>query len=517
MELKKKIFDHHYLCALLAILAVESFSFAGHFFSGINLAAFLIAAILTLIFSLKNLKYGIWIILSELFIGSQGYLLYFDLGSIKISLRIIIWLIVLSVWLKYFIFSIFKKNSESRSIFLNKKNFDLANFRFFVLLFFFIILGAATAFFNGNDWQNIFFDANSWLYFLLIFPFFETFFNPLFAEKNSFLPIWRLLAASATWICFKTFLLFFLFTHIFPEGTMTYYLVTNDFYKWVRDTLIGEITIMPSGFIRVFIQSQIYILITLFLGLFSINENWRNIKNNPRASIFLLSAGAILSGTLIISLSRSFWVGAAAGLIVYLLISIKNYGWKLPLFISLMLIFSILIGIGIVFGTAKFPIPKSSVDFNMTALSDRAGMISGEAAVSSRRALLPILWQKISANPILGSGFGTTVTYQASDPRILKQSSNGLYTTYAFEWGWLDIWLKIGLLGLIAYLLLIGKTIKDAAKNNTCLAWGLACGLLIVSLVSIFSPYTNHPIGIGYLLLAAAVIYQEKNSSCAHD
>jgi hypothetical protein len=516
MEPIKKIFNGYFFLTIILVGLMELMSLFGHFFLDIDHWVFVLVILLALILSLNNLKYGVWIILLELFIGSQGYLLHIDIGSVKISLRIALWLVVFSVWFKYFIFSLFGRKKMVQSIFSQPTFLSLANFPYFLLLFFFILLGAVIGYFHNNDWQNIFFDANGWLYFLLIFPFFEVFFNQSFAGENPFLPIWRLLAAGTAWVCLKTFLLFFFFTHAFPESSIFHWLITHELYQWVRDTLAGEITLMPSGFIRVFIQSQIYVLIAFFLGLFAINNYWSDIKKNRRAMIFLLISGALLLGTLIISFSRSFWIGIAAGFILYAWVLLKNRGWKRLFQVSLILLISLVMGVGLIFGVARFPIPKPSVDFDISqALTDRAGKISNEAAVSSRYSLLPILWQKIAASPIWGSGFGTTITYHASDPRILAQNPEGIYTTYAFEWGWLDIWLKLGFFGLLAYLLLFGKIIKDAVKKDTWLTWGLSSGLAITAVVSFFSPYTNHPLGIGYLMLAAAVIYRVKNGSCA--
>ena len=115
----------------------------------------------------------------------------------------------------------------------------------------------------------------------------------------------------------------------------------------------------------------------------------------------------------------------------------------------------------------------------------------------------------------MGQGFGATITYQSSDPRVLQASPTGEYTTYAFEWGWLDIWLKLGLFGVLAYLVLIGKIVISGLKlvldnrqqtidNRTVL--GLIIGLGVIVVVSIFSPYMNHPLGIGYLILVSAIL-----------
>ncbi|MCK5211552.1 O-antigen ligase family protein, partial [Candidatus Parcubacteria bacterium] len=119
--------------------------------------------------------------------------------------------------------------------------------------------------------------------------------------------------------------------------------------------------------------------------------------------------------------------------------------------IFLSTIFSLILIAGII----KFPLPTPGTGFSASLIQNRAMQISGEAGVSSRWALLPELLKEIKKTPILGAGFGATVSYRTSDPRVLEQNPNGQYTTYAFEWGFLDIWLKLGLLGLSAYLALI--------------------------------------------------------------
>jgi UDP-N-acetylmuramoyl-L-alanyl-D-glutamate--2,6-diaminopimelate ligase len=48
--------------------------------------------------------------------------------------------------------------------------------------------------------------------------------------------------------------------------------------------------------------------------------------------------------------------------------------------------------------------------------------------------LLPILFDGVKRHPVLGSGFGATVTYKSSDPRVVA-ATGGVYTNYAFEPG----------------------------------------------------------------------------------
>ena len=91
MNLFNKIFKQTFLFIVLA----ELLSLCGYLLPDFNKIAFLIIVALTLILSLYKLEYGVWILLAELFIGSKGYLFFFD--NIM-SIRIALWLIVMAVW-----------------------------------------------------------------------------------------------------------------------------------------------------------------------------------------------------------------------------------------------------------------------------------------------------------------------------------------------------------------------------------------------------------------------------------
>ena len=470
----------------LLIITAELLSFLGYYWQIINFICFFIIALLALILSLRRPEYGLYILLTELFIGSFGYLFYFESGGLKISLRLALWLIVMSVWLAKTALS-WIKNKKLEIAFL-KSNY----FNYFFALFIFIAWGVTNGLINDNSFSNIFFDFNQWLYFLLVFPIFSVLNNQenLTALKQIFL-------AAITWLSVKTLVLFYFFSHDFGGFLPAVYL-------WIRTSGVGEITGIQGGFYRVFLQSQIFILIGIFILLFAAIR-----ENNKKLLASRFSLLALLLSALLISFSRSFWLGLAAGGIFVWLIALGKLKIKLRQFLvfNSMIFLSILASLTLTLGLAFFPWPTTLGGFNATALlSDRATGLTGEAGASSRWQLLPPLWQEIKQAPIMGQGFGATVTYLTSDPRVLAASPSGVYTTYAFEWGWLDVWLKLGILGLLAYLILFAKIIFAGLKINTALSLSLTGGLIILAAVNIFSPYVNHPLGIGYLLIAAAMM-----------
>ncbi|MDD5031810.1 MAG: O-antigen ligase family protein [Patescibacteria group bacterium] len=501
---------------ILFIFLAELFSVFAFLLPSFERVAFLVIVALVLALSLIKLEYGILILLAELFIGSKGYLFYLDAGGITISIRIAFWLIVMAVWLGKFIANRVKTRQSPR-LKPSEKNIY---FYYFIILFLFIAWGMVNGFLNHNDFSNIFFDFNGWFYFALIFPIYD-FINPIRNSSEGLSPVvkqqriisngareniydlGRVFLAATTWLALKTFFFLFAFSHD-SSG------VIFELYKWVRATGVGEITPVQGGFYRIFFQSHIFILIGFFilLTIFS----YRPPKNN-KFFIFYFLFFILSSAIILVSFSRSFWVGAVVGLLFYYLITILRKNWKFVLRISANLLAAGLAAAVFTLIIVKFPYPTPIGGFDPASLfSDRLSNM-GEAAVSSRWQLLPPLWTAIKQNPVLGSGFGATVTYESKDPRILTSSPTGEYTTYAFEWGWLDIWLKLGFFGLLAYLWLIGKVIFDGFIIKNWLTIGLALGLIVIAVVSIFSPYTNHPLGIGYLLIAAAIITREKVAS----
>jgi O-antigen ligase len=463
----------------------------------LNKGSFFVITILTLILSLYKLEYGIWFVITDLLIGSKGgYLFYFESGGAVISIRMALWLVVMAVWAGKTI------NSWIKNKKLEIDFFKSSYFFYFLILFIFISWGAFNGFLKGNGYGNIFFDFNNWLYFALIFPIYDV----LSSSEEKLKDFFKLFLACSAWIIFKTFFLLFIFSHNIIG-------VVDWLYRWVRITGVGEITNMGLGFSRIFLQSQIFVLIGFFIFLFLLIEIIKedSYLKNKNFWFSFFGLGASLS-VILISLSRSFWVGLSFGVVsffIYLFLKKERRKKILPAIAYLFL--AGIASIALLVLTAKFPYPRPAGEFSAAdILSARALALSGEAAVSSRWSLLPRLWGEIKKAPLLGKGFGATVTYKSSDPRVLETNPKGEYTTYSFEWGWLDIWLKIGFFGLLAYLILIGKIFIAGIRSENKIILALMFGLLAISVVNVFSPYLNHPLGIGYLLICAAVILNKK-------
>jgi hypothetical protein len=486
----KNFFQKPFLLIFLLTILAELLSFFGFLLPAADVVIFFILSIFIFTIAFKRLDYAILLLLAELFIGSKGHLFSFDVGSFSISLRMIIYSAVLLSWL-------WRLKKKKFSVNFARSNFFIP----FLLFIVFVLLGLVTALFNHHQLIFIYSDFNAWLYLLLIFPFFD-----VFKSNENQLNIFRVLLAAMSWLAVKTFLVFFIFSHQIKE-------IMPDLFYWIRLKGLGEVTILEPVY-RVFFQSQIYSMIGFFILLsLIIFLSEKNKKNFIFLSLPLIPV--------ILSFSRSFWLGFLVALLGYFIfLKIKQkFNWKslISIFISIIAVFVITFG----FLWLSLQIPPKAV-FNLSNLFDKR-LDANEAAAMSRISQLTPLISTILKNPTTGSGFGQTVSYFSQDPRAFERDTLGLYTTYAFEWGYLDIWLKIGFVGLMVFLAFIWQIFKKGwdivVSYQISVAWqkplivGLIFGLFALLITNIFSPYLNHPLGIGYLLICATIInYAEKRT-----
>ncbi len=516
-----QIFGKTFYITLIAIFSVEAMSLLAHFYPWVELYSFAMLAVLFLIFCIIKIEYGLLILLTELFIGSFGRLFIFEFADKDISIRMVFWLIFLAVWAGRQIWFFIKKDERLLKIkeFEHKKIFYL-----YALLFIFIAWGLVNASLNNTSLTNIFLDFNAWAFFILLLPIYE-----IFKRSEKFIDdLAQVFMVSIIWLSIKTYILLFIFSH-------NIFSLMPDIYTWVRDTRIGELTQMQEGFTRIFFQSHIFVLVGVFVAaVFLLKYFQKLFENNDKIIfkkffnknffIYLLLLSFFISVNLI-SFSRSNWLGLIAALFLFLIIVFRLLKIKKTLYFLGIFLLSGILALFLIAITVKFPYPDSENNFNTAKLlTERAKTVSGEAGVSSRWSLLPELWGEIKKAPIAGQGFGAEVTYKSSDPRVLEKNPDGFYTTYAFEWGWLDIWLKIGFLGFLVYVVLIFiiiykiiwpiiKTVKFNLDARNGFKLSLAVGLMAIAVINFFSPYLNHPLGIGYLLLLTSLHLSSKPQS----
>jgi O-antigen ligase len=468
------------VCFIASIIALF-FSFIGFLVPVFREAMFFAVLSLILILSIYKLEYGLCAALVELVLGSKGYLFYFEAGGASISLRIGIFLVVMGVFLA--------------KLAIRKIEFiwDRKLIWFFILLVL-IGIGFLGGVLRGLEFQNVFLDANGYFYLLYLFPFLA-----VFRGKDNLNKLTDVLLSSGLILAIFSLFLFYVFSHD--------WLNLDLIYKWQRVNLLSEITFTGSVY-RIFLQSQIFLILVFFLSLHQLLEK-RNLYLSVAVS-FLSALG------IFVSLSRSFFLGFLAGLFVFLfLIYLKNKKESLKMFFVIVLI---------CFASVAFlwTINKNEP----MILADRflfmaqKGIAAEPASLTREEELKPLLLEIIK-KPFLGWGFGKTVEFITHDPRALTMlpqcvgKESCLFRTYAFEWGYLDLWLKLGLFGLVSLfgiLYSLFKQGRELIRQGDFSAVWLLSSLAAVCVTNIFTPYLNHPLGLGILILVAVYLFAEKSA-----
>lgn len=445
---------------ILALIATfEALSFTLYFFPDFKFVGGLVLLFLTIYLTWRNLEYGLLLLFVELIIGSKGHLLELSVVSGR--------MIIFSVILVFYLLSLIKKEERAKlwGAWLNFKSKKPL-----VTLAVFIIISLIVSLANSNEVSNIFADFNNWLFFLIIFPIISVYFK---AQQEIYKRL--VVVTTAAFLCLglETFLILYIYSHNLP--------IVTDLYLWLRKTGVAEITATANGFPRIFLQSQIYAAVLILITTFSVQAK--------KTSLWVLTI--LAWGVIFLSMSRSIWLGLAMAILIGLAIS-----WRQLFKYLLFIVPSALVGALLILLVVIFPLPKSG-SFSLDSFANRLNVTGDEAAVASRWSLLPVLADEIKQNPIIGRGFGYSVTYQSSDPRVLENNPSGAYSTYAFEWGYLSLWLKLGIFGLIAYFWLLTQTMYLGYKQHNF----LFLSLILIAVIHAFTPYLDHPLGIALILM----------------
>lgn len=453
--------------AFAAMLILEGFSLLSFVYPVLALPALVVLGILTLWLSLRDPSWGIYILFGELFVGSRGHLL--EAGPI--SLRLVVFSAVVIAWIVNGI-----RNQE-----LGIRNLPKAYWLLLIVVGFAVVRGLL----GQNGIGNVFYDANGYLY-LLILP------AALAAvkDKATLENIFEILAAAIVVIALKGLVLFLWFAFALPAVATAYH--------WVITQDIGEITGEIGRASRIFMQSQFYALVGIFL--YSLREKAR----------WGIVAAAIFS--VVLSLSRSLWLGAIAGAFFAGCILLWKADFRVALKKVAVIALLATTSFGLIWGLGWLAGGVSE------SVASRGGSPVGEAAGGARLLLLPELLREIKAVPVFGAGFGKVVAYRSYLPdRVTPQNPEGEIRSYAFEWGYLDTALKIGILGLIVYLLFIAKIFQLGFRNLQLTTYNLAvlAGLVALVVLNNTTPYLNHPLGIGYLIFVYSYlsVFRKENET----
>ncbi|HEU0051418.1 MAG TPA: O-antigen ligase family protein [Patescibacteria group bacterium] len=465
---------------MLGFAAFEAVSFFAIPNPYINGALALFLGVVLFLIALKRPTFAFSILISELLIGSKGALFKFGSDALNhggFSIRMIFFAAFLFGWI---IWAIKRKTWKTWKTYVRSRWVFAA---LAAMLIYAFVLGW---FFHQRAF--LISDANAWGFWLLLLPALDLAEH----ERDQFTrDLITVIFAGIGWLALQTVVFAFLFSHQLVA-------IGSRMYLWIRQSGLGEITKINDHAYRIFFQSQIYAVFGV-IGM----AVWAFFSHKRFRGFWILFG--FLAVEIFLSLSRSFWIGLVCGVFSSLILTLCLQNRRRQIvfrFISMTV--ALFIGLTAVWGLFALP-PNGNGQAFFSLFSSRVNL--DEPAAQSRWELLPVVWHKIFEHPFLGSGFGSTVNYQSKDPRIIQQTG-GTDTAYAIEWGWLEFWIKFGLLGIPLMLWVIfhlARGIWQSAFPVWFRIFGLS-SITALALIHIFTPYLNHPLGITVLILGEAWI-----------
>jgi len=413
----------------------------------------------------KNQEWGWYILITELLLGGAGHFFEF----LGLSIRTILLLIFVSLW----IIETISNSKQELFNFPKKLSYFLIVFSVFVAIA--SIIGLA----NQHGIKPVIQDLIPYSFFVLIFPAYHILHKQCGQEYLIRLMIAFVISSS----------IFALITFIlFSSGTEY---LQSPFYKWFRDVAMGKITDMGSGFFR--IVTPEHLLATPIVLI--ISSLLMKSEKHHKMWWFLLFPALLI---LVLNFSRIYFLSLIAGMIVL------KYKHSFKRWISISALVLSLLAI-IFAGTNIIASRGSSLGFEL--LKGRLNSISNpttEASSFTRMTLLEPIFEMITEHPLIGSGLGSKVTFTDPVKNIIVQTSN-------FDWGYLELWVELGLFGAIAFISLIFYVIYNLIKKIRCVSnyydfyVGILAGLISLLIMNITSPILFHTLGVFYLVFVIVI------------
>lgn len=434
----------------IAYVLIRAFSFwsLSHpliiiLYSGFLILAFIAACI-------KRPEIGFYLLLIEFALNGNGH--FFELFGI--ALRTWLVYIFLLIW---FIQTI--KNNELRQALRLPKPFNTI----LLLLGISVIAGSLIGALNNHSLHTIIQDLIPYTFLLLIFPV-RQYATKALSQFTSYLIISFIIGTS----------IFSLFTEfLFSSGLAV---LQDTYYHWFRDIVGGKITDVGEHFFRV--TSPEYLLLPIILIFINSLLIQKKGKTMILWLLFIVAAVPML-----LSVSRTFILAYFIGL----LFLVRKNNWRQWIKVSLISIISFIS----IFSSIHF-IASRGESFGFELFSSRFGGIvnpDSEVSSASRKTLLVPIFEKIKDNPIIGSGLAETLTF--TEPK-----TNKVITTTQFDWGYLELWTEIGLLGLLSTLSLISYLLLKLSKKNK----GLFASTMSLAFMQVTTPAIFHVFGVVILL-----------------
>lgn len=169
-----------------------------------------------------------------------------------------------------------------------------------------------------------------------------------------------------------------------------------------------------------------------------------------RLPVWIYVATPLCLTAFILSFRRNFWIAGIVGVLLLLLVGTGFRGRRILIVALAVSVLAIRVALAV----TSVPDLQSSVVERFTSL--KPSRVESQRYDRYRLDEARNVFAEIKANPVLGLGIG--VPWEARYPLPVELAGGRDYTHVAILW-W---WLKLGLLGLVAYVATIGVAIATA-------------------------------------------------------
>jgi O-antigen ligase len=223
------------------------------------------------------------------------------------------------------------------------------------------------------------------------------------------------------------------------------------------------------------------------------------IVTRAKPPLWMLAGGPLLIASLVLSYRRSFWIATVLGLVLVLLLGLSPMGRRLLVPSALIIALAVWL-LGSVHFQAQLPVVKRFESLSPSKLTTN---VEDRYRLDERANVLG----EIRAHPITGLGLG--VPWQATvQPLSVEHEGGREYVHFAALW----YWLKLGILGLVAYIaILLGTAVLAwrvwrRSAEPMLRAFGLASLCGVAGLVAIETTASFTGIDPRFTILLSAQI-----------
>ena len=268
---------------------------------------------------------------------------------------------------------------------------------------------------------------------------------------------------------------------------------------------MGALGLYDSGVLRIYLKSQVFLQFAFLIGL------KKAVYAEKKKRLFLGICLGLIVFAVVLSFTRGFWLGLGISILLAFVFQWNSRGKLFRTCLVSAGCFLILLGASCAaFGSFNLvgEIAKR-FDPNLVVLSDNKDIdveyfykefgINAEEnidAIRIRKESLKMLRERIAEKPLLGHGLGANLDGIREDGRA--------------EYMYLDIFMKMGLGGLLAFALLClsGPVIwfRGRLRHLTLPEAGgyVMAAFLGLCVTSAFNPYLSTPMGLLMLSTASA-------------